>query len=87
MVAGEIDGTKSEGPVHPFKASEYVPGLPVVAKSRLPSRWPFAVGAKATWIEQLSFSFNVLPQLFVWLKSPLVVRLVSASGALPPLEM
>jgi hypothetical protein len=53
---------------------------------RVPVRVPGAVGMKATLIVQELLALTLLPQVFVWEKSPLTVMLEMASGRLPVLD-
>jgi hypothetical protein len=48
-----------------------------------PVRVPLAVGVKVTLMVQLAPAFTVLPQVFVWAKSPFTAMLVMVSAAFP----
>src|SRR5579863_5638864 len=50
-----------------------------------PVRAPEAVGVKTTEIAQLAPAATLLPQVFVWLKSPLAAMLAIESAAVPVL--
>jgi hypothetical protein len=52
---------------------------------RVPVLVPVLTGLKVTEIAQLSPARTVVPQVLVWEKSPLAVRLEIVSGALPVL--
>src|SRR5438128_5108384 len=72
------------GPVA-VPASATVCGLPLALSVmvRVPVRAPSAVGLNVTVIVQLAPADTLAPQSFVWVKSPVIVTLVIASGALP----
>ena len=53
---------------------------------RMPVRDPVEVGVKVTLIWQLELAATELPQLLVWLKSPLVVILLIVSAPPPVFE-
>ena len=55
----------------------------LLLKVRVPVRLPRAVGANVTLTEQVAPAPRVLPQLLLWLKSPVMVKLVIVS-AVPP---
>lgn len=63
-------------------------GLPAALSVtvNVPLRAPEAVGAKLTLIVQLPPTAKEEPQLFVWVKSPLVAILVMESAAVPLLD-
>ena|SRR5438093_1459107 len=50
-----------------------------------PARDPMAEGVNVTLIPQLAPIARLVPQLFVWAKSPLAAMLETVSGALPEL--
>ena len=52
---------------------------------RAPIVVPAAAGLKVTAMAQLAPAFRMTPQVWVWEKSPLAVRLEMASAALPVL--
>src|SRR5208282_288314 len=60
-------------------------GLPAALSEtvRLPLRVPSAVGVKTTVIVQAAPADRVLEQLLVWLKSPLIWRLLTVKVAFP----
>jgi hypothetical protein len=72
------------GPV-PVPVSESVCGLPVASSVTViaPVRFPFTLGEKVTLMAQFAPAVTLLPQVFVWAKSPLTATLVMASGPLP----
>jgi hypothetical protein len=48
-----------------------------------PDRAPTAAGVKVTLIEQLAPTASVVPHVFVWAKSPVIVIPEIVRGALP----
>jgi hypothetical protein len=52
---------------------------------RVPVRVPLAVGLKVILTVQEPFALTLPPQVFVWLKSPLMPMLLMVSAALPVL--
>lgn len=48
-----------------------------------PARLPGALGVKVMLIVQLAATARLLPQLFVWPKSPVTLMLLMVSAAVP----
>lgn len=48
-----------------------------------PARLPAALGVKVTLMVQLAPTARLLPQLFVWVKSPVVLMLLMVKAAVP----
>lgn len=67
--------------------SDTVCGLPVALSvtAIVPVRVPVVLGVKVTAMVQLDPAFRLLPQLLLWLKSPLGTMLLIVSLALPEL--
>lgn len=63
-------------------------GLPDALSATVtePERVPTAVGVKVTLIEQLAPAASVVPHVFVWPKSPVMVIPEIVSGAVPVFE-
>ena len=76
-----------DGAACPVPASVTVCGLPVApsATEIVPVRAPIADGVKLTLIVQLAPAFTDVPQLLIWLKSPVVETLTIDSGSEPML--
>lgn len=53
--------------------------LPLSETVSVPWRVPVVVGVKVTWIVQLPAEARLVPQLFVWAKSPLAPTLLMLS--------
>lgn len=80
-----VTGTKlkpAEVPV-PDKATDC--GLPdaLSVTERVPLRGPVTVGVKVTLMLQFAPAASVLPQLFVWAKSPLAAMVAIDKGPVP----
>jgi hypothetical protein len=84
--------TTTAGPepiaVTPVPVRLAVCGLPLAlsATAKVPVRVDVVEGLNVTLIEQFAPGASVVPQLFVWAKSPVVVIPEIASGAVPVFE-
>jgi len=81
--AGESD---ADG-VPPVPFSRIGDTVPLLLPLRVsePLRAPVAVGVKTTLIAHAAPEAKVVPQLFVWLKSPVTPMLFTVSAAVPVL--
>ena len=75
------------GAVMPVPVKDTVCGLPLAlsATEIEPFRLPVAVGVNVTEIAHVPEAATEVPQVLVWLKSPLAVMLVMESAAVPVL--
>ena len=80
----EVDETLATGAIPvPARLTVDVPPEVLLFTVRAPVRLPRAVGVKVTMTEQVAPAARVLPQLFVWLKSPVIPILLMVSVAVP----
>ncbi len=77
VVGEKVTATSAPVPLKGMLALE----LPLT--DRVPLSVPRTVGVKVTLMEQLAPAAKEVPQLFVWLKSPVVLKPVIVSGAPP----
>lgn len=81
-LAGDAESEKSM-PV-PLKAAVWeLPLRELSLMFREPVRLPVALGWKVMLMVQFAPAARLLPQLFVWAKSPVTVMLLMASAAVP----
>lgn len=73
-------------PVPPRLKDGAVPGR-LLFSVNVPVTVPAAVGVKVTLTEQLALIARLVPQLFVWPKPAVTVKLVIESAAVPLLVM
>ena len=82
--AGEILATGAL-PV-PIRLTVGVAPEVLLFKLKTPARFPRAVGVNVMLAEQLAPAARLLPQLFVWLKSPVTLKPEIVSAAIPVLD-
>jgi len=67
----------------PVKLAAGAPPTALLFRVNMPVLFPRAVGVKAMYTEQLAPAARVVPQLLVWLKSPVRVKPLMDSGPAP----
>ncbi len=67
----------------PLKLNETCTGVLLLDNTSVPNRLPAAEGLKTTLIVQLAPAATDTPQLFVWLKSPVVTSEEIVSDMFP----